>query len=827
MTVSRSLSLLILLFLSQFLLSQDAMVRGTVRDDNGTVIPQALIYVEVLGLAISSDSLGRYEIQVPGNREIEVKATYPSYLPFSRTLTLNPGEAKKLNITLKISELLRVDVIDEAVRYAPIERLSPKLQRRIPSPTGGIEALLIGQLGVSANNELSSTYSVRGGSFDENLVYVNDIEVYRPFLTRSGNQEGLSFANPDMTSDILFSSGGFDAKYGDKMSSVLDVKYSRPERTEGSFQGGLLGGAVHYGGVNRNGRLGHITGFRYRTNQSLLGTLDDQGDYRSRFFDLQTYLTYGLSDTWQLEFLGNISSNLYNFIPRTRTTQLGSINEALQLTVFFEGQEITDYETYFGAFSFTNTPVPQTKLKYIVSAFRTYEREKFDVFGQYRLDELERDLGSDEFGEVVRNLGIGAYLDHARNSLDATVLNVEHKGISAHGNHTILWGLGARNERINDRLSEWGLIDSAGYSVPHNPNGPIVLDDFIRSSNELNSQRFTAYAQDNVAWTARDSSIWDLSAGMRGQHWTYNGQTMVSPRARIAYKPQWKSVLIDSNLVKRDVIFKAAVGIYYQAPFYRELRDLSGAVNQDIRAQRSIHFVTGADMLIKLFGRPFRMITEAYYKIYDDLIPYELENVRLRYYATNNAKGFAYGLDTKLTGEFLPGVQSWASLSFLNVKEDITDDFYLSTDVDGNETRVEPGYIPRPTDQRVTFSMFFQDEMPRNPSYKVQLSVNYGTGLPFGPPGFDRYRDTLRTPSYRRFDIGFIKQFVDENTEFRNPDGFFSNFKEVWIALEVFNLLDVPNVQSYLWVRDVRGRQYGVPNYLTPRTLNLKVYFRF
>ncbi len=827
MNLRRSSPLLFFLFICSCAWSQEATLYGVVKDDNGVTLPSAYVVISSLNIGTSTDSVGQYELTVPANTEFLLESRFSNYATFSKLMKLEAGERKKQNITLRISELITVEIIDDAIRKSTMERIQPKLQRKIPSPAGGIESLLIGQLGVSSNNELSSTYSVRGGSFDENLVYVNDIEVYRPFLTRSGNQEGLSFANPDMTSDILFSSGGFDAKYGDKMSSVLDVRYTKPEGEEGSFQGGILGGSLHYGSSSKNGRLGHITGFRYKTNQYLLGSLDSQGDYKSRFFDLQSYITYGLTDTWQMEFLGNASSNLYNFVPTTRTTQLGSINEALQLTVFFEGQEITDYNTYFGAFSFTNTPKKNTSLKYIVSAFKTYEREKFDVLGEYRLDELERDLGSDEFGEVVQNLGIGGYLDHARNSLDATVLNAEHKGIKSIEVHTLLWGFGIRNEHIEDKLNEWSLIDSSGYSLPHTPNGPLVLDELIRSQNDLNSQRYQAYVQDNMAWKTQDSSEWDLNAGIRAHHWTFTSQTVFSPRVQLAFRPNWNDTSLDSTEMKRNVIFKLATGLYYQPAFYREMRDLNGQVNEGIEAQRSMHVVMGMDILINMFGRPFRLITDAYYKYYSELIPYEIDNVRLRYYARNNSVGRAYGIDTKLTGEFLPGVQSWANLSYLKTEENLLDDFYILTNNEGNETRVEPGFIPRPTDQRINFSMFFQDEMPSNPTYKVQLSVNYGTGLPFGPPDNERYKDVARSPSYRRFDIGFIKQFIDKDTEFRKPTGFFSNFKEAWVALEVFNLLDVPNVQSYLWVNDITGRQYAVPNYLTPRRLNLKVYFRF
>lgn len=819
-------SFLVMILCGLLTYGQTAQIHGVVQDDNSSSLPQASVYITELGTVVNADTQGKFEMGVPAGKEFILKSSYPGYSSYAKAMTLQEGEVRELVIVLKIKELITVDIVDEAIRYQTMDRIPPKFSTRIPNPTGGIEALVTSQLGVSSNNELSSSYSVRGGSFDENLVYVNDIEVYRPFLTRSGQQEGLSFANPNMVSEILFSAGGFDAKYGDKMSSVLDIRYSRPDQEEGSFTGGLLGGALHYGNVNRNKRLGYILGVRYKNNQYLFGSLDTQGDYNSRFLDFQSYLTYGLSDRVQLEFLGNIASNRYNFVPQTRTTQLGSISEALQLTVFFEGQEITQYETYFGAVSITDNPKKNLKLKYIASAFKTYETENFDVFGRYRLDELERDLGSDDLGEVIANIGVGGYLNHARNDLEASVLDFSHKAILSKGNQTIQWGAGIRSEQIQDELSEWTFVDSAGYSVPYSSNGPIVLDDLIKSKNELNSVRLQAFAQDNFRWSSQDSTQWDMTFGLRGNHWTYTGQTVISPRARISWDPVWNKQEGDS-LIERDVIFKAAAGLYYQPPFYREVRGLDGTLNPDIKAQQSIHALLGADMMVQLFGRPFRLITEAYYKQYNNLIPYELENVRLRYYATNNAKGFAYGLDTKLNGEFIPGVQSWASLSFLSTKEDLSDDFYLETNSEGVEERKEPGFIPRPTDQRLNFSMFFQDEMPMDPSFKVQLSVHWGTGLPYGPPDKNRFRDTLRTPSYRRFDIGFSKQFIDAKTEFKNPNGFFANFKEAFIALEVFNLLDIPNVGSYIWVKDVRGRQYSVPNYLTARRLNLKVHFRF
>jgi len=809
-----------------------ATVSGVVRNESGTTIPQALVFVEAEAISVLTDLDGKYSVVVPAGRELILEARFSSNTPFLRAITLEEGEVRTINIRLKSKEFQAVEVFDKGKRNDGMEPIPVKLYSRIPTVTQGIEGILLGQLGLRSNNELSSSYSVRGGSFDENLVYVNDIEVYRPFLARSGQQEGLSFPNPDMVSKIEFSAGGFDARYGDKMSSVLDITYGRPQEFEGAVLASMLGGSAYIGGPVANGRLTQITGARYKANQTILRGLDSQGDYRPRFFDLQSYWTYALSDQWELGFLGNLANNRYNFVPSTRRTQFGSINEALQLTIFFEGQEIVAYDTRFGALNL-NYKTKDMVLKLVASSFNTYETEDFDILGEYRLDELERDLGSDEFGEVARNIGVGGYLNHARNTIDATVSSVYHRGYLERGEHSIQWGTKLQHEEINDRLNEWNLVDSSGYSLPFTGSEPIELDDLITSQNNISSNRISGYVQDNMTWEYADTSSLNLTYGIRANHWSFNKETVISPRARIAYDPNWKG----------DMVFRFATGLYYQPPFYRELRGIDGTLNEDIKAQRSIHFVAGTDRTIQLFGRDFKWISEAYYKKYDNLIPYEIENVRLRYYAENNAKGFAYGVDTKLNGEFLPGVESWASLSFLNAKEDIIDDFFITNfNSDGEEieagvtfndsivrsVRTEPGLIPRPTDQRINFSMFFQDEMPRNPSYKVQLRLNYGSGLPFGPPSFERYRDVERSPRYRRVDIGFTKQFIDKDTEFeKRPNGFWSNFNEVWMAVEVFNLLQVPNVQSYLWIKDVRGRLYGVPNFLTPRTLNLKFQFRF
>ena len=833
--------LLVFAFFCNFGLSQElATVYGVIKDNAGNKLPFAFVTINSENIGTTTDSKGSYELEVPANKELILESSYQGK-KFAAKIILLPEERKELNITLDITQLSTVDVIDERNRVNSFDKIDPKIAIFVPSVRGGIEDLIVSQLGVSSSNELSSSYSVRGGSFDENLVYVNDIEVYRPFLARSGQQEGLSFPNPEMVSDILFSAGGFAAKYGDKMSSVLDIKYAKPTEFEASVQASLLGGAVHFGTRSKDYRLSTIQGFRYKTNKYVLGSLDEGGDYQPSFTDLQTYITYSLTDNLELGFLGNYSINNYRFIPENRETDFGSINQALRFTVFFEGQEITRFETLFGAINLNYGVSDKTILKFIVSAFNTQEEENFDILGLYRLDELERDLGSDEFGNVVQNIGVGGYLNHARNSIDASVFNFEHKGYSEWDDNKYLqWGAGVQTEDIEDRISEWQLIDSSGYSIPQFPADSIVLFDIIKSKNDLNNLRTRAYIQNEWTWKLKDTSNVTMTAGIRGTHWSFNNETNISPRASIAYKPfNWVN---DKNGNKRDVLLKLSAGLYYQPPFYKEFRGLFGEINEEIKSQRSLHVVLGYDQIISIWDRPFKFISEAYYKKMDNLIPYEVDNVRLRYYANNDSKGFATGIDMKLSGEFIEGISSWASLSIMTVQEDIINDSYDlllnalgDTIIPGftfDQVAVDtitnfPGLIPRPTDQRLNFALFFQDELPSDPTYKAQLSLLYGTGLPFGPPTFERYKDVERLPAYRRVDIGLTKQFISEGQKRKNPNSIFKNVKEAWLALEIFNLLQINNTVSKLWVQDVSGRYYSIPNFLTGRRVNLKFVMRF
>lgn len=819
-----------------------ATLTGTIKDPESKGIDAISISIEGSTDGTITDKDGRFRLEVPAEKTITISFTHLSYKSQQKRLFLQTGEIRTLNINMEPSnfKLNEVEIREEKNRTKPMESIDPKNIKYIPTPSGSFEAVIKTLPGVYSNNELTSQYNVRGGSFDENLVYVNDIQVYRPFLTRSGNQEGLSFINPDLVENVNFSAGGFEARYGDKMSSVLAVTYRKPKEFAGTASGSLQGGSVHLEGRSKDSRLSFINGFRYRSNRYVLNSLDTDGDYQPVFADIQTYLTYDLSEKVELSFLGNYARNKYEFVPETRETSFGTIQQALKLTMFFEGQEVTDYETFFGAFSAKYKPKPNVSLQLTTTAFRSFETETFDILGQYFIDELERDISSDNFGDVAFNRGIGSFLDHARNFLEATVLNVQHRGMWLVNKGSWEWGTKMQREEILDELSEWQLIDSAGFSLPQAPqvpgqssNRPITLQLFenFKAKNDLISYRATGYLQRNYIWKNNVEDIFTLSAGIRANHWGLNEETVISPRANISWEPKWE----------RDLLFRFSTGYYYQPAFYRELRNFEGEINKNIKAQRSIHFLLGTDYNFKAWDRPFKFVGEAYYKKMDNIIPYEIDNVRLRYFAENSADAFAIGADFKINGEFVKGVDSWVNFGFLSVKEDLNNDFFVeyfnndgekiipgftlnNTPVDS--IRREPGNIPRPTDQRFNFSLFFQDYLPKNPSYKMSMTFHYGSGLPFGPPSRERFKDTLRIPAYLRVDIGFSKQLLDENTKL-GENSPFKHFKSIWIALEVFNLLQRNNTVSHLWVTDVTNRQFAVPNFLTSRQVNLKLQVKF
>jgi len=814
----------IYLLLSLFINAQDYFTfSGEISDKNGIAIPEInLTVVELKNIGVSTDNSGSFKLKLPANKKLTIVFSHVQFEEKVIKITGKPGEIKKYNFSLteKITAIPIINVEAKTERTTNLQRIDPKIIQIIPDVAGGIEASLKAFPGVVKSNELSSQYSVRGGNFDENIVYVNDIEVYRPFLIRSGQQEGLSFVNPDMVSSILFSAGGFDAKYGDKMASVLDIKYKKPAKAAASFSASLLGGSLSLEGCSKNHRVTHISGFRYKSSQYILNTLDIKGEYKPSFTDFQTYLTYDITEKLELSFLGNYAINNFYFIPQTRETSFGTIDEALKLKIYFEGQERDKYSTIFGAFSTNYKYSEHFKLSFTGSAYNALEQENFDIMGQYYLNELDKEMGSNNLGDSLMNIGVGTFLNHARNKLIANVLNFQHRGTFKKSNSTILWGTNIQNEIIADKIHEWKMLDSAGYSLPYtdtlysDTSRKVGMYSFVSSNNNMSTYRITSFIQKTNSIEI-DSNEYSFTIGIRENYWTFTNQLLLSPRASFSMRPNWE----------HDFLFRFSTGFYYQSPFYKELRDLNGQINYNIEAQKSIQFVLGTDYAFNAWGRPFKFIAELYYKNFTKLIPYQIDNVRIRYLAKNDAKGYATGIDFKVNGEFVPGVESWASLSIMKTMENLSDDFYYRQD-DTSLIRVEPGYIPRPTDQLVNFGLFFQDYLPRNPSYKMQLSLLFGSGLPFGPPKSERYQATYRMPAYRRVDIGFSKLLKSEehNLPKGNP---FQYFKSIWIVLEVFNLLDINNTISYQWVSDIRNHQYAVPNYLSSRRLNLKIIAKF
>lgn len=806
----------LILFFACFYLplaGQVAKLQGKVSNDRGEGLDGVAILYRNQSSFTNED--GRYQIELPPNQPTTIIFSLIGY--FSDTLIVTPGKTGDIlrNIVLRAKQniLDEVSVIDQTKRTEGGISIKPRELEFNAGPLSTVEGLIKTMPGVVSRSELSSQYSVRGGSFDENMVYVNGIEVYRPFLARSGQQEGLSFVNSDMVRDIYFSAGGFPARYGDKMSSVLDITYRQAEPFGVRAQASLLGGSITAEGRGLNQRLGVIGSIRYRTNQLLLGSTDLQAEYRPRFTDVQTLISYELTDEWDIDFLGSYARNNFQVLPQTSETKFGTLNEALQLTVFFEGQEQYYYTTAFGAAKATWRPERNLRFEFISSGYQTVEQELTDVIGYYRLAELNNNLGSDDFGDVKVLRGVGAFQSYLRNRLDAIVVTAEGKGTWINDYGTTRFGLKFERDDVVDRYKEWERIDSAGYSVPHTGS---TIDSVINDTTILYtpatglpiwesydnrasviSNRIMAYLDHEMRWV-NDSTVWTLQAGVRSQYRTYNNQLTISPRAALSYTP--------GN--RQNTTWRLAGGVYHQPPFYREFRNIAGGLNPDIKAQMAIHAVLGLDYQFKMWNRPFKLVSEAYYKYMNNLIPYEIDNVRIRYTAENEAVGYAAGLDVRLNGEFVRGTESWGSLSLFRVMEDLEND--------------DAGYIPRPTDTRFSFAIFFQDYLPSNPSFRVSLNFYLTGGFPFGAPQAPRSEQVYRAPPYRRVDIGFIKVFKEEGKEAKWK--FLNEFRSVWLGLEVFNLLQSRNTVSYIWVRDVStAGQYAVPNYLTARLLNLKL----
>ena len=812
--------LLLLMITPTLVVGQTATLKGIILNEQNQPIQGANISSGANGTTTNIN--GFYLLKIPAKRDVEIRISHLNYKFIKATFNLKNGEELEFNPILKDNyEQIETVVITGSKRkeLEGITTISPQIIRTIKGAQPGVENLLKTLPGVNITNELSTQYSVRGGNFDENLVYVNEIEVYRPFLVRSGQQEGLSFVNTDMVQNLDFSAGGFQAKYGDKLSSVLDITYRTPIGFGVRADVNLLGGSITTETVSKNSKFSAITGLRYRDNSLLVKSKETETNFNPTFADAQTYLTYRFSDKFHLSFLGNLAINDYQYEPTTRQTNFGTLDDPIALLVFYDGQENDKYQTYFGAFKGNYFVNDNLTLKLIASSFHTTEQEYFDILAQYRLGEVNSNIGDENLGDVEFSEGIGSQLNHARNDLDALITNVEHKGYLKAEDNNFEWSIKYTNEDIRDRIVEWEVIDSAGFLI-NPPNldhfndqpyaadqGPIVPFQNIRATNSTQLNRIQAYGQWNRRSIIGNHEVY-ANLGIRYHGWSVKGdgiannsQSVISPRIQLAIKPDWN----------KDMLFRLSGGLYYQPPFYRELRDSDGLVNGNVKAQKSVHLVLANEYSFKMWDRPFKLISEAYYKDISNVNPYTVENVRIRYAAANNAEAYAYGLDLRLNGEFVPGSESWFSFGYLKTEENINNQ----------------GYIARPTDQRLKFGILFQDYIPQLPNMKMYLNLVYNTGVPGGSPSYaSPYNYQNRLPDYKRADVGMSYVIIDSNK--KGTKAWQKPFKELSVGLEIFNMFDVQNSITNTWVRDVYSkRQYSIPNYLTPRVFNLRLGMRF
>ena len=801
-------------------MGQSATLRGIVLNELNEPLEGVNVVSENNGTTTNIN--GFYILKIPANTDVKIRFSHINYKYLEAPFNLKNGEELEFNPVLKSNyEQIETVVITGSKRkeLEGVTTISPQIIRTIKGAQPGVENLLKTLPGVNISNELSTQYSVRGGNFDENLVYVNEIEVYRPFLVRSGQQEGLSFVNSDMVQNLDFTAGGFQAKYGDKLSSVLDITYKTPIKFGIQADLSLLGGSLTAESVSKDSKFSALLGLRYRDNSLLVESKETETNFTPKFADIQTYLTYKFSDKFHLSFLGNLAINDYDYKPRTRQTNFGPLQHPLALLVFYEGQENDKYNTYFGAFKGSYFANENLTLKLIASTFHTTEQEYFDILAQYRLGEVNSNIGDESIGEVEFSEGIGSQINHARNDLDALITNIEHKGYLKSEENNFEWSVKYTHEDIRDRIVEWEVIDSAGFSI-NPPNidsfndqpytayeGPLAPYKNIRATNSTQINRVQAYGQWNRRSMLGDHEVY-TNVGVRYHAWTVQGdgikkttQSVFSPRIQLAIKPDWD----------KDMLFRLSGGLYYQPPFYRELRDSDGIVNSDVKAQQSFHLVLANDYSFQMWDRPFKLISEAYYKKLSDVNPYTVENVRIRYDASNIAKAYAYGLDLRLNGEFVPGTESWFSFGYLKTEENINNQ----------------GYIARPTDQRLKFGILFQDYVPKLPKMKMYLNLVYNTGVPGGSPSYaSPYNYQSRLPDYKRADVGMSYVIVDAKDS--NKNGWRKPFEELSIGLEIFNMFDVQNSITNTWVRDVYSkRQYSIPNYLTPRVFNVRLGMRF
>ena len=818
-----------------------AFLSGKVYDKDRFPVANAFLKVQGTNYTAYSQEDGSFDLKVPVDKEFVLQIAASSATTKRKLGPYAVGKTfyKSFVLDKTVGSFDAVDIVYEKERDRPLTELDPKKMDRFANTGDFTQTIKLISGGIStAGGDQGSAYSVRGGNFDENLVYVNDIEIYRPFLVRAGQQEGLSVINPDMVESVQFSAGGFQAKYGDKLSSVLDIKYRQPDSFAATIQGSLLGANLHIQNKSKDNRFSYLVGARFRTNQYLLGSLDVQGDYQPRFFDVQSLLKYRITSDLSVSYLTSLSQNRYLVRPQNRETSFGNINSALSLFVGFDGQELMEYTTWMNGLSFDFKPKESSDYKLVLSSYITQEREHFTVEGAYRLSELETNLGSDDFANEKALLGFGYFIDHARNDLRAQVYTASFKARHLLNKSNISWGLGYTYESIEDRLHEWRYNDSSEYNIStraQTANNEIVIDEFLQADIAIESFRLNAYIQNSQL--LKESNNFRVNYGIRTNWWSFNDENVISPRIQFSFQPHktfnlnLKRRLRDSligdgfdystkrldqlmdSIGKRDWLWRFASGYYYQPPFYRELRNIDGVINPNLRAQRSLHVVFGGDLSFKAWGRPFKFTTETYYKHLDRMVPYVIDNVRIRYLAENSAQGYATGIEGRVNGEFISGIESWLNVGVMQTRERL----YFT---DENREEQLSDWIRRPTDQRVNFSVLFQDELPNNPSYKMNLGLVFGSKMPFFFDAENRQKEGFLIPAYRRVDIGFSKVLMDSESEHRPK--WLRNSESLWVSLEVFNLLQVNNTISYVLIKDFTNTVYGVPNYLTGRRLNLR-----
>ena len=799
---------LLLFFSIPTLWAQIATVKGTVTNVFGDPVPNINVNFKTQGT--TTNKAGKFELVIPANKKVLLKFSHVSYVTVVKNLRLQEGETKTLyiEITEKIEKIDKVHIEAHKKNIDGITVIKGEVIKVIPSSSGSLKEVVVGTaLGASTDNDLSTQYKVRGGNYDENLVYVNGIEVYRPFLVRSGQQEGLSFVNVDMTDNVKFSSGGFQAKYGDKLSSVLDISYRTPKEFGFRADLSMLGASITTEGATENTTA--ILGLRYRDNGLLVDSKDIAANYDPRFADIQTFITHRFNEKVSLGFLGNFALNDYRYIPTRREAKFGTLSDPLKLIVDYQGTENDQYYTSFGALDLKYDYDEKLDFSITTSLFNTQEEEYYDIAAAYALGSPTTDAGSEDYGETEYTEGIGSQLNHARNALDALIGNIQAKANYKNGKSDYQFGAKYQIENIRDQLVEWEVIDSAGFSLRppgHVPNlqpyeafeGPIVPYQNLQSESNTDLQRITAFGQWNYKDSIYNNAVW-TSVGVRLHQWNIDNtsQYVISPRAQITVKPKWE----------KDMLFRLSGGIYAQPPMYRELRDVNGVVQSEVKAQKSTHLVLGGDYSFKMWERPFKLVTEAYYKHITDANPYTLDNVRIRYAANNNAVAYAKGIDLRLNGEFVPGTESWFNFGYLKTQENIDD----------------KGYISRPSDQRLKFSLLFQDYVPTMPQLKMYMNLVYNTGVPGGSPTYaDPYDFQSRLGDYKRADIGiFYVLKDDENPATR---AWLGRFKELSIGGEIFNLFDMNNAITNTWVRDIYTKQmYGIKNNMTGRVFNIRV----